>query len=190
MSKMFQCAAIAVLALSITNCGANEEDRVKSWETAQKRAVELKASYPNFAALIDAQNAAAKTAWEAANKETDKEKKVEAMGAATKQLTSLTGRLAEVDSKSDSIRSDLKRMNELKILAKDVGKRRDINNDAQVVLSNVHSAVIGATPANMEEASALLTAQIGDLISMQSRVSSAITSMKPKSAKKPAKKKK
>ncbi len=190
MSKMIQCAVISALALSLINCGANEEDRKKAWDTAQTRATELKTTYPNFATLIDAQKAEATKAWEEANKISDKEKKVEAMGEATKKLTVLTGRLGEVQSKSASIRSDIKRMNEMKIMAKDTGKRRQVASDVSVTLSNVNAAVVGATPKTVAEAEAVLKDQISALISAQNKVSSAISSMKPKKAKKSKKKKK
>lgn len=190
MSKMIQCAVISALALSLASCSANEEDRVKAWESAQKRATELKTTFPNFATLIDTQNAEAKKAWDEASKIKDKDKKIEAMGVATKKLTVLTGRLGEVQSKSDSIRSDLKRMNDMKILAKNTGKRRQVYTDTTVVLNNTNAAVVGATPKTLAEAEAILKDQISALISAQSKVSSAISSMRPKTAKKSKKKKK
>ncbi len=188
--KILTLGTLALLTLSLVNCAANEEDRVKGWTNAQARADTLKASHPNFATVIDVQRAGATAAWDAAQKESDKEKKVEALGAATLVLSKLTGRIAEVDSKRETLEEDLKTLSELKILEKFSQRRRDTLNQSWDVAHNVASAMNVAGPKTEAQAMEFLDKQVSALITAQGEVTRTISAVKPKKAKRKSKSKK
>ncbi len=188
-SRVGLTAIAAALSLGVA-CTASVEDRVKTWDRNQKDADTLKTKYPNFAAVIDAQKATATKAWDEAMKISDEEKKAEELGAASANLSKLTNRINEVDSKSKSLSDNITKLAKLKLPKSKAQQRRDAMDVASMKHSNVQKAMLEAQPTNNAEAMQVLDTQVSTLISANNNIERTIKSLKPAPAKKSKKSKK
>lgn len=192
MGRFIAMSAALVLSIaSMAGCSKSVEDQVKTWEGVQKKVTSLSAEYPNFKTVIDTENKTATANWDKTTKSGEKgEKQVEALGKAMERIKKLTGRLAEVKSKQESLSDNISKLGKMKILKSNSAKRSNAIDKANASYAKVNKAIFEAKPENYDAAMAVLDAQVSTLISANSSISSTIRNVKIKKAKKKKRRKK
>lgn len=177
---------IAALALTLglavqLGCKPTTQRETQRWERNQIAVTELGERWPGFKAVLDAKQAEAQGAWEAASQVSDEEAKAQAMDAANDQFNPLLGKLEQVESKSQGVRDLITKVNRLKLSQKKTKARRsDLIDMAETALAEIDQAMRDAEPADEAAAVALAEAQISRLIGVNSKLKSFFDKYKTK----------
>ncbi len=149
-----------LVALCLIACKPTVEGERKEWARNTQAVSEFEGRWPGFAPVLDETKAEAETLMKAADEVSSDEARAEAMDAANKVLGPLVGKLRAVAKKLDELDAASRRLDRLRIEAKDKRKVQDVKDSAAQVHSEVGKAMADAAPGNRAEALRILDEQI------------------------------
>jgi hypothetical protein len=127
MTPWLRTLAATGIVFALAACAPNEGSERSQWESNQKSTQTIATHYPQAAKVINERLMTAKTLWDKAVAETDKEKRAKAMSDANDALTDVTGGLTSLEGR-------IERIDRLK------GDRRFKAMSAGVVMPAFHKA--------------------------------------------------
>ncbi|MCU0659122.1 MAG: hypothetical protein MUF64_28860 [Polyangiaceae bacterium] len=178
--RKIQGLLAGVTLLLVLACSPSSKNEQQYWDNHNKDVAEFSTRWPAYKGLLAAKQAKAKPLWDEASKVTDEKQKAEKMKAANEALhEGLLSKLNEIKYKSKSVEDTVGKLNALKLPKSKDGARDEAVRSAQGVLGGVNTALATA-PANEEAAVALLSDQIGKLITASSNADRSLKSLKGK----------
>ena len=141
-------------------CKPTVEGERREWASNSEAATEFETRWPGFAPVLKGSKAEAEKLMKAADEVSSDEARAEAMQAANKVLSPLVTRMRSVSTKLDDLDAAARRLDRLKIEAKDKHTVAEVKQAAASVHAEVGKAMADAAPANEPEALRILDEQI------------------------------
>ena len=180
------CVAFVLSTVDIFGCSPSEEGETKKWQINVDKTAQYGTTFPQFKTVLEARLAEAKTAFEAAKSEGDKEKRAEKMKTANAKIGESIAKLDAYTSKRKEIKAA---MNDARVKKHPSSKVDPARKAAKKALKKAKKRIEDATPSSIGEMDSVVVSARGTLISggaalMRLKSSGSSTTKKKKKKKK------